>query len=59
MRVCFGKTLAEGNLKVLAIFMTQLFNIEFEEERYKKEIPLTHIDTSHVVPLWVKLTPNK
>jgi len=33
-RVCFGKTLAEGEIKIAAIFMTQLFDLKFEDPKY-------------------------
>ena len=38
-RVCFGKTLAEAQIKVLHSYLTQKFNLEFEEEKYKTEMP--------------------
>ena len=33
-RVCFGKSLAEGELKIAAIYMTQLFDFKFEDPKY-------------------------
>ena len=38
-RVCFGKTLAEAQLKILGSYLTQKFDLEFEDERYKTEMP--------------------
>ena len=55
-RVCFGKTLAEGNLKIMTTYMTQKFNFKFEDPRYETEIPVAQIDQSHTVPIWLKLT---
>jgi len=33
-RVCFGKILAEGELKILSCYMTQIFDMEFEDPHY-------------------------
>ena len=33
-RVCFGKTLAEAQMKILGTYMSQKFDLEFEDERY-------------------------
>lgn len=54
-RVCFGKTLAETQLKILATYMSQKFEFEFEDARYETEIPSAQIDQSHIVPIWLKL----
>ena len=43
-RVCFGKTLAESNLKILVTYMTQKFNFEFEDSKYNDQIPMAQID---------------
>ena len=45
-RVCFGKTLAEAEIKMVTTYLTQKFDFEFEEEKYKKEMPLAQIDQS-------------
>ena len=39
-RVCFGKTLAETNMKIFTLYLSQKFNFEFEDKRYDTEIPL-------------------
>ena len=38
-RVCFGKTFAEANLKLLSIYMAEIFDMAFEE---KEKYPDTH-----------------
>ena len=43
-RVCFGKTLAETELKVLAVYMTQKFEFEFEDPAHMTKMPMAHID---------------
>ena len=44
-RVCFGKTLAESNLKILVTYMTQKFdNFRFEDARYETELPFAALD---------------
>ena len=58
-RVCFGKTLAEGELKLLATFMGQKFDFEFEDAKYTKQIPIAQIDQSHSPAVWLKLTTAK
>ena len=54
-RVCFGKTLAEGNLKVFITYITQQFNLKFQDPRFQTEIP----DQNTQPPIWVKLTTYK
>ena len=34
-RVCFGKTLAEGNLKIMISYMTQKFDFQFDDPKYE------------------------
>ena len=38
-RVCFGKTFAEANLKILAVYMSQCFNMSFVDNT---KYPDTH-----------------
>jgi len=38
-RACFGKTFAEATLKIMAIYMSSIFDVEFEE---KERYPDTH-----------------
>ena len=54
-RVCFGKTLAEGEIKILIAMFTQKFDFSFEDARYETEIPLAMIDMSSNPPIWLKL----
>ena len=35
----FGKALAEAQIKILATYMSQLFDMQFEDERYRDELP--------------------
>ena len=58
-RICFGKTLAEAQVKILASYLCQKFDFEFEDERYKTEMPMAQIDMSSSPAIWVKLTANK
>ena len=55
-RVCFGKVLAEGNLKILICYMTQKFNFKFEDPKYEQEIPFAQTGQSHNPEVWLKLT---
>lgn len=38
-RICFGKTLAEANMKILMIYMAEKFDFKFEDPRYNHEFP--------------------
>ena len=58
-RVCFGKTLAEGNLKIMISYMSQKFNFKFDDPKYETEIPVAQADQSHRPPVWLKLTAYK
>ena len=42
-RICFGKTFAEINIKLLATYFTQAFDVELVDPRYKTEYPVAHI----------------
>ena len=55
-RVCFGKTLAEQNLKILICYMTQKFNLKFEDPRYETEFPKAQAELTHYPDVWLKLT---
>ena len=56
-RVCFGKTLAEIELKVLITFLTQKFDFSYEEEsKYETEIAFAQVNQSDTPPIWLKLT---
>lgn len=57
-RVCFGKTLAEAQIKILTTYMTQNFNFAFENEQFNVELPFTQIDMANKKPIWIKLTAN-
>ena len=43
-RVCFGKTFAEATMKILATYLTQHFNFEHVDEKYREKntYPLAH-----------------
>ena len=42
-RICFGKTLAEINIKLLAVYFLEAFDVELKDPRYKTEYPMAHI----------------
>ena len=59
-RICFGKTFAETNLKVLASYLAQYFNYEFVDERYRADnFPILHANMSKIVPIVMKLRCNE
>ena len=58
-RVCFGKTLAEGELKILACYMTQIFDMEFEDPKYQNSLPTMQFQQSHYPEIWLKLKARK
>lgn len=45
-RVCFGKTLAEATLKVVATYFTQNFDFKVVDKKFETELPVAHIGMS-------------
>jgi len=40
-RICFGKTFAENDMKIIATYFTQYFDLEFvDKEKYKDSYPI-------------------
>ena len=58
-RVCFGKTLAEADLKVFTTYMAQYFDFEFENEEYMTELPLAASGMNIRAPVWMNLKKRK
>ena len=58
-RVCFGKTLAEGELKLFASYMNELFDMEFVDEKYQNKVPEFFIMQSFNPSTWLKLKARK
>ena len=42
-RICFGKTLAEAELKVTLLYLSQNFNFEFVDKKYETQLPNSHM----------------
>ena len=58
-RICFGKTFAEMNLKLIAVYLTQYFNFEIVDKKFTAtEFPMLHVGMSNTVPIQVKLTAH-
>ena len=60
-RVCFGKTFAESNLKIVLTYLTSYYNFEHVDEKYRNKdtYPLAHFGVSgYKEPRIVKLTPQ-
>ena len=60
-RVCFGKTFAEGTMKIMMTYLTSYFNFEHVDEKYrdKNTYPYQHFMVSGKKdPIMVKLTPH-
>ena len=56
-RVCFGKTFAESNLKIMLTYITQYFDLEFvEADKYATKFPIAVMSQSKTPPLMIKLT---
>lgn len=58
-RVCFGKTFAEANLKIMATYLSQYFEMEFvEKDKYPDthNLPMAQIGQSENPPIPVKLS---
>lgn len=59
MRICFGKTFAEANQKIIAVYYTMFFDSEFVEEKYHGDrYPLAHFLQSFHPSIPVRLTEN-
>ena len=51
-RICFGKTFADANMKIFAIYASQYFNFKFVKDDYSaNHLPLLHLGMSHTIPL--------
>ena len=58
-RACLGKTFSEANLKIMSTILTQNFNFEHVNEKYRSEFPYAHFFQSAAHPVMVKLTLNE
>ena len=59
-RVCFGKTFAESNLKIMLTYLTQMFDMNFvETEKYATEFPIACMSQSKTPAIMVRLTHKK
>ena len=55
-RICFGKTFAEMNLKVVAVYLSQYFDFEMVDKKYKaNNYPLLSIGMSKTIPIKVNI----
>ena len=60
-RACFGKTFAEANIKVMAAYMAQVFNMEWVDKSTCKDthsLPLSQTGQSEWTLLKVRLTTS-
>ena len=56
-RVCLGKTFADMNLKVIAIYMMEYFDMKLLDSQYSKNnLPLQSVGMTKVPPIKVELT---
>ena len=61
-RICFGKTFAEASLKIVATYLTQNFDMAFEEtDKYPdtNHLPLSQLNQSETPPIPVVLTKRR
>ena len=54
-----GKTFAETNLKIVATYLTQSFDFEHVNERWRTEFPWAHFMQNKNVARMVRLTTRK
>ena len=55
-RVCFGKTFAETNLKVIGSYLAMYFDYKMVDERFKQDnFPVLHANMSKIVPILIDL----
>ena len=56
-RVCFGKTFAESNLKIMLTYITQWFDFEFVEKgKYDEKFPMAVMSQSKTPAIMINLT---
>ena len=60
-RICFGKTFAEANLRIVGTYLSQHFDFEFQDkEKYSaNKLPCNEIGQASFPPIMVKLTKRK
>ena len=60
-RICFGKTFAEANLRIVGTYLSQYFDFEFADKaRYNKHnLPLNEIGQASFPPIHVKLSRRR
>lgn len=58
-RVCFGKTFAEVNLKILQTYLTQHFDFDFVNKKFYEKVPIAHIGQSKILKKEVSLSLRK
>ena len=57
-RVCFGKTFADLNLKIAAIYMIEYFDMKLVDPKFdKNNFPMLSIGMTKILPIEVELTP--
>ena len=55
-RKCFGKTLGETGVCITGAYLSQFFDLEMVEERFKHKIPTISFGQSHTIPIEVIFT---
>ena len=59
-RVCFGKTFAESNLKIMLTYFTQHFDFDFvDPDKYANSYPICVMTQSRTPPIMVRLSARK
>ena len=54
-RVCFGKSLAETTMKISTTYITQMFDLEFEDPKFYDKELLSCFDASHKERCFLKI----
>ena len=55
-RICFGKTFAETNLKVIGSYLAMYFDYKMVDERFKQDnFPVLHANMSKIVPIYIDI----
>ena len=55
-RVCFGKTFAESNLKIMLTYFTQYFDFDFANDEYATKFPIAVMSQSKTPQIMLKLS---
>ena len=58
-RICFGKTFADINLKIVTLYLAEFFSFSFVNPADERNHPVTNMLTLKTAPLKIKVTKRQ